>query len=186
MAIRLEHADEYPEALVEQMREMGRDHPSGLRRARNAGAQLHAADRGIAAEWMLLVGAVNSHLSMAAAVLRHGTPEQRAELLPRFARGELRGGIVLTEPDCGRNLQAIRTLARRNGEHYVVNSTKTWITNGARGNRFALLVKTGPRAEPHHRGRSLFIAENGPGFSVPPKPPKQGPTQCIQPRVLLL
>lgn len=111
---------------------------------------------------------------MAAAVQRHGTPEQRAELLPRLALGELRGGIALTEPDCGTDLQAIRTVERRDGEHHLVNGAKTWITNGARGNCFALLVKTDPRAEPRHRGMSLFIAEKGPGFSVPRKLPKLG------------
>lgn len=177
VAIRLEQADEYPEALVEQMREMGlfgaiipQDY-GGLGLPVRSYARLIEA---IAAEWMSLAGVVNSHLIMAAAVLRHGTPEQRAELLPRFARGELRGGIALTEPDCGTDLQAIRTVARRDGEHYVVNGAKTWITNGARGNCFALLVKTDPRAEPRHRAMSLFIAEKGPGFSVPRKLPKLG------------
>lgn len=177
VAIRLEQADEYPETIVEQMREMGlfgaiipQDY-GGLGLPVRTYARLIEA---IAAEWMSLAGVVNSHLIMAAAVLRYGTPEQRAELLPRFACGELRGGIALTEPDCGTDLQAIRTVARREGEHYVVNGAKTWITNGARGNCFALLVKTDPRAEPRHRGMSLFIAEKGAGFSVPRKLPKLG------------
>ncbi|WP_370306008.1 acyl-CoA dehydrogenase family protein [Sinimarinibacterium flocculans] len=177
VAIRLEQADEYPETIVEQMREMGlfgaiipQDY-GGLGLPVRTYARLIEA---IAAEWMSLAGVVNSHLIMAAAVLRYGTPEQRAELLPRFARGELRGGIALTEPDCGTDLQAIRTVARREGEHYVVNGAKTWITNGARGNCFALLVKTEPKAEPRHRGMSLFIAEKGAGFSVPRKLPKLG------------
>jgi alkylation response protein AidB-like acyl-CoA dehydrogenase len=177
VAIRLEQADEYPEALVEQMREMGLfgaiipQEYGGLGLPARSYARLIEA---IAAEWMSLAGVINSHLIMAAAVQRHGTPEQRAELLPRLARGELRGGIALTEPDCGTDLQAIRTVARRDGEHYLVNGAKTWITNGARGNCFALLVKTDPRAEPRHRGMSLFIAEKGPGFSVPRKLPKLG------------
>ncbi|MEW6167191.1 MAG: acyl-CoA dehydrogenase family protein [Pseudomonadota bacterium] len=177
VALRLEQADEYPEALVEQMREMGlfgaiipQDY-GGLGLPVRSYARLIEA---IAAEWMSLAGVINSHLIMAAAVLRHGTPGQRAELLPRFACGELRGGVALTEPDCGTDLQAIRTVARRDGEHYVVNGAKTWITNGARGNCFALLVKTDPKAEPRHRGMSLFIAEKGPGFSVPRKLPKLG------------
>ena len=68
---------------------------------------------------------------MAAAVERFGTPAQKESFLPRFATGELRGGLALTEPDCGTDLQAIRTTARRQGnEGYVINGTKTWISNG--------------------------------------------------------
>lgn len=177
VAIRLEQADEYPETIVEQMREMGLfgaiipQNYGGLGLPVRTYARLIET---IAAEWMSLAGVVNSHLIMAAAVLRYGTSDQKAELLPRFARGELRGGIALTEPDCGTDLQAIRTVARREGEHYVVNGAKTWITNGARGNCFALLVKTDPKADPRHRGMSLFIAEKGTGFSVPRKLPKLG------------
>ncbi len=78
--------------------------------------------------WMSLSGIFNSHLIMAAAVQRFGTAEQKRDFLPRFATGELRGGLALTEPDCGTDLQAIRTSARRDGETYVVNGTKTWIS----------------------------------------------------------
>ena len=95
-----------------------------------------------------------------------GTDAQKREFLPRFATGELRGGLALTEPDCGTDLQAIRTIARREGDHYVVNGTKTWISNGIHGSCFALLVKTDPAAEPRHRGMSMFLAEKGPGFRV--------------------
>jgi alkylation response protein AidB-like acyl-CoA dehydrogenase len=81
----------------------------------------------------------------------------------------------LTEPDCGTDLQAIRTTARRQGnEGYVVNGTKTWISNGIYGQIFALLVKTDPAAEPRHRGMSLFLAEKGPGFTVSKKLEKLG------------
>jgi alkylation response protein AidB-like acyl-CoA dehydrogenase len=86
--------------------------------------------------------------------------------LPRFASGDLRGGIALTEPDCGTDLQAIRTHARREGDHYVVNGTKTWITNSVEGQILAVLVKTNPRADPPHRGMSLLLMEKGPGFKV--------------------
>jgi alkylation response protein AidB-like acyl-CoA dehydrogenase len=111
---------------------------------------------------------------MAACVNREGTAEQKQRLLPRFATGQLRGGLALTEPDAGTDLQAIRTRARREGSHYVVNGTKTWITNGIQGACFALLVKTDPDAEPRHRGMSMFIAEKGPGFSVSKKLEKLG------------
>jgi alkylation response protein AidB-like acyl-CoA dehydrogenase len=128
----------------------------------------------LAAEWMSLSGVINSHLIMAAAVMRHGTPAQKDYFLPRFATGELRGGVGLTEPDCGTDLQAIRTQARRDGDHYVVNGAKSWITNGLHGNCFALLVKTDSKAVPRHHGMSLFLAEKGPGFEVPRKLPKLG------------
>src|SRR5690606_14342749 len=104
----------------------------------------------------------------------NGTEAQKQAFLPRFATGELRGGIGLTEPDCGTDLQAIRTVARREGDDYVVNGSKMWITNGYHGNCFALLVKTDPQAEPRHKGMSLFIAEKGPGFAVSRKLEKLG------------
>jgi len=177
VAIALEQADEYPESIVEQMREMGLfgaiipEAYGGLGLSAQTYARLIET---IAAEWMSLSGIINSHLIMASAVMRHGTSEQKEYFLPRFARAELRGGIALTEPDCGTDLQAIRARAQRQGDQYLVNGTKTWITNGLRGNCFALLVKTDPQAEPRHRGMSLFIAEKGPGFSVPRKLSKLG------------
>lgn len=176
-AVALEQADDYPEAIVEQMREMGLfgaiipEAYGGLGLSVTTYARLIET---IAAEWMSLSGVINSHLIMASAVLRHGTDAQKDYFLPRFARAELRGGIALTEPDCGTDLQAIRTRARRESDSYVVDGAKTWITNGLRGNCFALLVKTDPQAAPRHRGMSLFIAEKGAGFSVPRKLPKLG------------
>jgi alkylation response protein AidB-like acyl-CoA dehydrogenase len=92
----------------------------------------------------------------------------------------VRGGLALTEPDCGTDLQAIRTTARRaihqvgGNQGYVINGTKTWISNGIYGQIFALLVKTDPAAEPRHRGMSLFLAEKGPGFTVSKKMEKLG------------
>src|SRR5438094_7419675 len=124
---------------------------------------------------MSLAGIFNSHLIMAASVERFGTPHQKENFLPRFATGELRGGLALTEPDCGTDLQAIRTTARRQGnQDYVINGTKTWISNGIYGQIFALLVKTDPAAEPRHRGMSLFLAKKGPGFTVSKKMEKLG------------
>jgi alkylation response protein AidB-like acyl-CoA dehydrogenase len=105
---------------------------------------------------------------------RMGTPAQTQDFLPRFATGALRGGLALTEPDCGTDLQAIRTVARRQGDHYIVNGTKTWISNGIEGGCFALLVKTDPAAEPRHKGMSMLLAEKGPGFRVGRKLEKLG------------
>jgi alkylation response protein AidB-like acyl-CoA dehydrogenase len=128
----------------------------------------------MSAAWMSVAGLFNSHLIMAAAIERYGSADQKRRFLPRFASGELRGGIALTEPDCGTDLQAVRTHARREGDHYLVNGTKTWITNSAEGHILAVLLKTDARAQPPHRGMSLLLIEKGPGFKVVRKLDKLG------------
>jgi alkylation response protein AidB-like acyl-CoA dehydrogenase len=128
----------------------------------------------IAEVWIALPGYFNTHLIMAEIVQRFGTEAQKQRFLPRFATGEIRGGLALTEPDGGTDLQAIRTRATCQGDGYVINGAKTWITNGIGGSCFALLVKTDPAAEPRHRGMSLFLAEKGPGFRVGRKLEKLG------------
>ena len=174
---RLEDEDIYPAEIVEKMKEMGlfgctiATEYGGLGMSTSAYAKV--VER-ISAVWMSVAGIINSHLIMASAVQRNGTAEQKKRWLPRFATGELRGGVGLTEPDCGTDLQAIRTTAVRDGEHYVVNGAKTWITNSGYGNTIALLVKTDPKAQPRHKGMSLFIAEKGPGFTVTRKLRKLG------------
>jgi alkylation response protein AidB-like acyl-CoA dehydrogenase len=174
---KLEHDDIYPAEIVEKMKEMGlfgcliSPEYGGLGLSTVTYAKI--IER-ISAVWMSVSGIVNSHLIMAMAVQRNGTEEQKRKYLPRFATGELRGGIALTEADAGTDLQAIRTVARREGDHYVVNGSKMWITNSLYGNCLALLVKTDPKAEPRHKGMSLFIAEKGEGFTVSRKLEKLG------------
>ena len=173
----LENSDTWPAEIVARMTELGL---FGAIIAPEYGglglpcATYAAIVERIARVWMSLTGIFNSHLIMAAAVQRHGTAAQKRDFLPRFASGELRGGLALTEPDCGTDLQAIRTTARRQGDHYIVNGTKTWISNGIHGQCFALLVKTDPDASPRHRGMSLLLAEKGPGFTVSRKLEKLG------------
>ncbi len=173
----LEAGDVWPEAIVAEMQALGLFGATipaeygGL--GLGAGTYAKIVER-VSAVWMSLAGIFNSHLIMAAAVERFGTAAQRATWLPRFASGELRGGLALTEPDCGTDLQAIRVTARRDGGDYVVNGTKTWISNGIHGQIFALLVKTDPAAAPRHRGMSLLLAEKGPGFTVGRKLEKLG------------
>ena len=173
----LEREDIYPEDIVAGMTELGlfgatiaTDY-GGLGLSTSTYAKI--VER-MARVWMSITGIFNSHLIMAAAVQRCGTEAQKQAFLPRFASGELRGGLALTEPDCGTDLQAIRTTAVREGGHYVVNGTKTWISNGIHGHIFALLVKTDPAAEPRHKGMSLFLAEKGAGFRVSRKLEKLG------------
>ena len=177
VAHRLEAADEYPTAIVEKMKTLGLfgctipEEYGGFGMSTVTYAKI--VER-ISAVWMSVSGVLNSHLIMAFAVQRNGTEAQKTAYLPRFATGELRGGVGLTEPDCGTDLQAIRTVAKRDGDDYVINGAKTWITNSMYGNTLALLVKTDPTASPRHKGMSLFIAEKGPGFKVVRKLEKLG------------
>ena len=174
---RLDKDDIYPAEIVEKMKTMGLFgciiDPAyggmGLSISTYAKIIEH-----ISCVWMSVSGILNSHLIMAWAVQKNGTPEQKSHYLTLFATGTLRGGIGLTEPDCGTDLQAIRTTAVRDGDDYVVNGAKTWITNSLYGNTIALLVKTDPKAQPRHKGMSLFIAEKGPGFNVTRKLEKLG------------
>ncbi len=173
----LEHADEYPHEMVAQMRDLGLFGATVGREWGGLGLPAQTYSRivsRISEVWMSLTGIFNSHLMMAAAVERFGTDAQKRHFLPRFASGELRGGLALTEPHCGTDLQAIRTRAVRDGDDYVVNGAKTWISNGIEGGAVALLVKTDWDIEPRHKGISLFIAEKGPGFSTGRKLKKLG------------
>lgn len=175
--LRLEHADEYPEEMVAQMKELGLFGATipveygGLGLSATTYARIVET---IASVWMSLTGIFNSHLIMAACVARQGTAAQKAFYLPKFATGEIRGGLALTEPDAGTDLQAIRTRAVKDGNGYRINGTKTWISNGIHGTCFALLVKTNPDAEPRHKGMSMFIARKGEGFRVSRKLEKMG------------
>ena len=167
----LEAGDTYPDAIVEKMKTLGlfgatiAPEYGGL--GLTAVTYARIVER-VSAVWMSVSGIFNSHLIMAAAVQRFGTEKQKETFLPRFASGEVRGGIALTEPDCGTDLQAIRTQARRDGESYVINGTKTWITNSIHGDILAVLVKTDPQTDPPHKGMSLLLVEKGAGMSVSP------------------
>ncbi|MGE0873063.1 MAG: acyl-CoA dehydrogenase family protein [Burkholderiales bacterium] len=176
-----DHADRYPHELVEQMKEMGLF--GATVGQQYGGLGLPAATYArlvmrISSVWMALTGIFNSHLMLALAVEKFGTERQKQRWLPKFASGEIRGGLALTEPDAGTDLQGIRMTARRDGDHYVINGTKTWISNGIEGSCMALLVKTDPGAQPRHKGMSLFIAPKGPGFTVGRKLEKLG-YKCI-------
>jgi len=160
VAMELEHDDEYPAELVEDMKELGlfgaliAPEYGGLGLSATTYAKIVTR---ISEEWMSLTGIFNSHLMMARIVERYGTDVQKDYWLPRFASGELRGGLGLTEPDAGTDLQGIRTQARRVGDRYIVNGTKTWISNAIEGHCVALLVKTDPDAQPRYKGMTMLI-----------------------------
>ncbi|MGE3308213.1 MAG: acyl-CoA dehydrogenase family protein, partial [Rhizobiaceae bacterium] len=174
---RLEHDDIWPEEIVEKMRELGLF--GAIIAPEYGGLGLSCTTYATIVEkisrvWMSLTGIFNSHLIMASAVQRFGTEEQKQKWLPRFASGELRGGIALTEPDCGTDLQAIKTRARLDGDAYVIDGAKTWITNSIKGHLLAVLVKTDPEAQPRHKGISLILVEKSPGFVISRKLEKLG------------
>lgn len=174
---KFDHADEWPGTIVAQMAELGLF--GATIGAEYGGLGLQAAVYAklvmkISAVWMSITGVFNSHLMLALAIEKFGTAAQKQTWLPKLASGELRGGLALTEPDAGTDLQAIRMTARREGEDYVLNGVKTWITNGIHGQVFAVLVKTDPDATPRHKGMSLFIADKRHGFSVSRKLEKLG------------
>jgi alkylation response protein AidB-like acyl-CoA dehydrogenase len=172
-----DHEDRYPHHVVEQMKELGlfgatvAPQYGGLGLSSSTYAKIVMS---ISSVWMSITGIINSHLMLALAIQKYGSAQQKARWLPKIASGEIRGGLALTEPDAGTDLQGIRMTAKRDGDHYVINGTKTWITNGAEGSCFAMLVKTDPHAEPRYKGMSLFIAPKQEGFSVGRKLPKLG------------
>jgi alkylation response protein AidB-like acyl-CoA dehydrogenase len=172
-----DHGDIWPEELVGQMAEMGLfgatigEEYGGLGLPATTYAKIVMR---ISSYWMAITGIFNSHLIMAAAVERFGTAEQKAQWLPKFATGEIRGGLALTEPNAGTDLQAIRSVAVREGDDYVINGTKTWISNALNGSCFAMLVKTDPKAEPRYKGMSLFIADKRDGLKAGNKFDKLG------------
>ncbi len=129
----------------------------------------------IARGWMGVAGILGSHSLACRLIAMHGTEEQKQKYLPELATGERRSGIGLTEPDAGTDLQGIRTTARLDGDHYVVNGAKMWITNARYANPLPVLVKTDPTASPAHQGMSVLLIEaDTPGYEVTKDIPKLG------------
>ncbi len=176
-AMQMEHDDEYPFELVERMKELGLF--GAIIPEEYGGLALDVSTYALIIEeicrgWMSLSGILNSHLIMAYMVTTKGTQEQKNHYLPLMASGEKRGGICITEPNTGSDVQAIETRAVRDGDEYVVNGSKSLITNGRHGNTFALVTKTDINADPPRKGMSIFIVEKGPGFNVVRDIPKLG------------
>jgi alkylation response protein AidB-like acyl-CoA dehydrogenase len=170
VASAMEHRGEYPHALANQMATMGL---FGLNVPEELGgtevdyvtfARIFAE---LARGWMGLAGIIGPHLVLCDVLGRYGTDAQKRQFLPGLATGERRGGICLSEPGAGTDLQNISTTATRDGGVYRIHGSKMWVTNGRHGNTFLLLVKTDPAAKPAHRGMSLFVIEKGaPGLVV--------------------
>jgi alkylation response protein AidB-like acyl-CoA dehydrogenase len=177
VARELEHADTYPEALIEAMKRLGifgLAIPEPWNDAGVSAPCYAAVTEELARGWMSLAGAMGGHSVVAKLLLSYGTQEQKDHYLPLMATGEIRAAMALTEPGGGSDLQAMRTVARKDGDDYVINGSKTWITNARRSRLVALLCLTDPKAEPRHRGISILLAEKGPGFEVSRDLPKLG------------
>jgi alkylation response protein AidB-like acyl-CoA dehydrogenase len=178
----LEHANAYPEKLIGQMKQLGIfglaiPGPWGEAAVSVPCYALVTAE--LARGWMSLAGAMGGHTVVSKLLLAFGTQEQQDMYLPRMATGEIRATMALTEPGGGSDLQAMTTVARRaagngDGDSYVVNGAKTWITNARRSQLIALLCKTDPGAVPRHQGISILLVEHGPGLTVSKDLPKLG------------
>jgi len=173
----LEHADTYPEKLIEQMKQLGIFGlviPEPYGDVAVSTVCYAKVTEELARGWMSLAGAMGGHTVVAKLLLAYGSQEQKERYLPPMATGQVRATMALTEPGGGSDLQALRTTALKDGDNYVVNGTKTWITNARRSELVALLCRTEPAAEPPHRGMSILLVEKGPGFEVSRDLPKLG------------
>lgn len=177
VARELEHANTYPEELIEAMKEMGIfglaiPEPYGFA-AVSMPCYAQVTEE-LARGWMSLAGAMGGHTVVSKLLLQFGTEEQKEKYLPRMATGELRATMALTEPGGGSDLQAMRTVATKDGSGYVINGSKTWISNARKAGLVALLCKTDPAATPAHKGVSILLVEKVPGFTVSKDLPKLG------------
>ena len=166
-ATELEHKDEFPEAIVEGMKEMGLfglmipEEYGGLGESLLTYALVVEE---IARGWMSVSGVINTHFMVAYMLKQHGTQEQKDRLLPKLATGEIRGAYSMSEPQCGSDVAAIKSKAVRDGDDYVLDGQKMWLTNGARASIVATLVKTDEGGETVHRNMTAFLLEKEPGF----------------------
>jgi butyryl-CoA dehydrogenase len=173
----MEHANEYPEKFIDQMKYLG---IYGLAISEEYGGSPVSmpcyvrVTEELSRGWMTLAGAMGGHTVVAKLVSAFGTDEQKQTYLPRMATGEVRATMALTEPGGGSDLQAMRTVAKRDGDDYVITGSKTWISNARRSGLIALLCKTDPDARPRHRGISIVLVEPGAGLTVSRDLPKLG------------
>ncbi|MDT7547418.1 MAG: hypothetical protein QOE99_3528 [Actinomycetota bacterium] len=163
----LEHKDEFPEAIVEGMKEMGLfglmipEEYGGLGESLLTYALVVEE---IARGWMSVSGVINTHFMIAYMLRQHGTDEQKKHFLPKMATGEIRGAYSMSEPQCGSDVAGIKSKGDRDGDDYVLNGQKMWLTNGARSSVVATLVKTDEGGDTVHRNMTAFLIEKEPGF----------------------
>jgi alkylation response protein AidB-like acyl-CoA dehydrogenase len=186
-AEKYDHEDSFPEPIVEQMKELGLFGTTIPEEYGGMGLDLttyamivEELSRG----WISISGIINTHFIGSYLLMKFGSEEQKQKYLPQMATGDLRAAFSLSEPELGSDVQAIKTAAKKDGDHYVINGQKMWVTNGLRAGLVFTLVKTDPDADPRHKGMTCFIAEKEPGahentgdyagFTVPPQLKKMG------------
>src|SRR2546422_6643272 len=183
VADELEHRDEFPTKIVEGMKELGLFGLTVPEEYGGAGLDLITyalAGVELSRGWMSLSGILNTHFMGVYLLKQYGSEEQKERWLPRMATGELRAALSMSEPGAGSDVQAIQCRALRDGDRYVVNGTKMWVTNGLRAGLVVLLCKTDPSADPPHRGMSVLMVEKDPeantfqGITIPPNIEKMG------------
>jgi alkylation response protein AidB-like acyl-CoA dehydrogenase len=180
----LEHGDTYPADIVEGMKEMGLfglmipEEYGGLGESLLTYALVVEE---IARGWMSVSGIINTHFIVAYLILQHGTEEQKQYFLPRMATGEVRGAFSMSEPDLGSDVAAIKTRARQDGDSYVIDGQKMWLTNGGSSTLIAVLAKTDEGAAKPHQNLTAFLVEKptgfgevAPGLTIPGKIDKMG------------
>jgi butyryl-CoA dehydrogenase len=165
----LEHKDEFPEAIVEGMKQMGLFGLMIPEQYGGLGESLLTyalTVEEIARGWMSISGVINTHFIVAYMLIQHGTEEQKQRLLPKMATGEVRGAFSMSEPGCGSDVAAIKTKAVLDGDHYVVDGQKMWLTNGARAGLVATLVKTDEGGDSVYKNMTTLLIEKEPGFGA--------------------
>jgi alkylation response protein AidB-like acyl-CoA dehydrogenase len=179
--------DEFPEPIVEQMKELGLFGVTIPEEYGGMGLDLTTYTmivEELSRGWISISGVVNTHFIGSYLLMKFGTDEQKERLLPKMATGEIRAAFSLSEPELGSDVQAIKTWAKKDGEHYEINGQKMWVTNGLMSGVVFVLVKTDREASPPYKGMTCFICEKEPGASensgdyagltVPPKIKKMG------------
>jgi alkylation response protein AidB-like acyl-CoA dehydrogenase len=180
----LEHSDTYPQALVDTMSDMGL---FGLMIPEEYGGLGESlltyalCVEELARGWMSVSGVLNTHFIVAYMIRQHGTAEQKSHFLPRMATGQVRGAFSMSEPELGSDVAAIRTRATRDGDHYLVNGQKMWLTNGGSSTLVAVLVRTDEGSAKAHENLTTFLVEKpvgfgevAPGLTIPGKIEKMG------------
>ncbi len=164
----LDHTNTYPEKLIETMKQLGifgLAIPEPWGEAKVSTPCYVLVTEELSRGWMSLAGAMGGHTVVAKLIQDYGTQEQKDSYLPRMATGELRATMALTEPGGGSDLQAMRTTAKRDGNEYVINGSKTWISNARKSDLIALLCKTDPAIRPKHKGVSILLVDKGQGLA---------------------
>src|SRR5438876_10157578 len=165
VADELEHRDEFREAIVEHMKELGLFGLTVPEEYGGAGMDLMTyalVGVELSRGWMSLSGIMNTHFMAIYLLKKYGSDEQKQRWLPKMATGEVRAALSMSEPGAGSDVQSIQCRAVRDGDHYVVDGTKMWVTNGLRSGLVVLLCKTDPEAKPAHKGMSILYVEKEP------------------------